>query len=321
MSPEQVLRISVVIPTYNSESLLESCLDGLLEQDFDLGRFEVVVSDDGSTDGTSDLASDFARRFESRGGTLTYTRNERGGASAARNAGIRAACGEIIAFTDSDCVPKRGWLKAIDRHLKEYPEHLGVGGPTTSEPEKITPFTHQVENDFEYGFPTCNVAYRRDVLIRVGMFEESFPYPGCRFLGTPDNEDWDITFKVKTLGEIGFSRDAVVTHPPRPTTMRKLITRTRNLESEFYLYERHPSLYRESVHKHPLRVLLYHRAIVQPVLKTFRFRKFAISDPLVFIKLLVLLKLQSAYIFLLTPYLLIRHLRRRKTSGPWRLED
>lgn len=280
---------------------------------------EVVVSDDGSTDGTEALMDDFASRFEARGTSLKYLRIERGGAAAARNAGILAAGGEIIAFTDADCVPLPGWLKAIDGHFQKHPDHMGVGGKTVSEPDKITPFTHQVENSLEYSYPTCNVAYRRDALVKVGMFEESFPYPGCRFLGTPDNEDWDITFKIKSLGEIGFSKDALVVHPPRPTTMRKLLTRTRNLESEFYLYERHTELYRRSVHRHPLRVLLYHRALVQPALKMLRFFRFTYKKPLTYLKMLALLSLQSAYIFLLTPYLTIRHLRRRKWSGPWRL--
>jgi len=313
------LRLSVVIPTYNSKEFLSACLEGLLEQDFHASQFEVVVSDDGSTDGTDALMDDLASRFEAQGTVLKYLRNERGGASAARNAGILAADGEIVAFTDADCVPGCGWLGAIDRHFAEHPDYLGVGGKTVSEPEKITPFTHQVENTLEYSYPTCNVAYRRDALLKVGMFEESFPYPGCRFIGTPDNEDWDITFKIKALGEIGFSPESLVVHPPRPTTMRKLLTRTRNLESEFYLYERHPELYKRSVHRHPLRVLLYHRALVQPALKMFRFFRFSYKQPFVYLKMLALLNLQSAYIFLLTPYLMIRHLSRKKGFGPWRL--
>jgi len=313
------LRLSVVIPTYNSRELLPACLEGLLSQDFDASLFEVVVSDDGSTDGTDELMSDFACRFEAQGTPLKYLRNKRGGASAARNAGILAASGEIVAFTDADCVPDRGWLSAIDRRFSKDTDLLGVGGKTVSETEKITPFTHQVENSLEYSYPTCNVAYRREALLRVGMFEESFPYPGCRFIGTPDNEDWDITFKIKALGEIGFSPEALVVHPPRATTMRKLLTRTRNLESEFYLYERHSELYRRSVHRHPLRVLLYHRALVQPALKIFRFFPFSYKRPFIYLKMLALLGLQSAYIFLMTPYIVIRHLRRRKEYGPWRL--
>lgn len=313
------MRISVVIPSYNSRDLLANCLEGLLQQELDHSLFDVIISDDGSTDGTGELASGFATRFASAGGRLVYVRNERGGASTARNAGIRAAEGDIVAFTDADCVPDGAWLSSIDAHFREHPDHLGVGGKTVSEPEKMTPFTHQVENSLDYGFLTCNVAYRRDVLVRVGMFEQSFPYPGCRFIGTPDNEDWDMTFKVESLGKIGYCPQAVVVHPPRPTSMRKLLTRTRNLESEFYLYERHPEQYRKSVHRHPLRVLLYHRALVQPALKILRFISFAYRRPSLLVKMLVLLALQSAYIYLMTPYLCLRHVKRAKTSGPWKL--
>ncbi|HUT03782.1 MAG TPA: glycosyltransferase [bacterium] len=313
------MRISVVVPTFNSRDLLPACLEGLLGQDFDPSQFEVVVADDGSTDGADAVVKHFARRFEARGTRLTYLRNERGGASRARNAGILAARFEVVAFTDSDCVPASGWLSAIDRHFAEHPGHLGVGGKTVSEPERITPFTHQVENNLSYSYPTCNVAYRRTPLLEVGMFEESFPYPGCRLIGTPDNEDWDITFKIESIGEIGFSPQAVVVHPPRPTTMRKLLTRTRNLESEFYLYERHPSLYRRSVHRHPLRVLLYHRALVQPALKMSRFIRFLWTRPFLYLKMLMLLCLQSAYICILTPYWVMRHWSRKRKSGPWQI--
>lgn len=313
------MRISIVVPTYNSRRLLPACLEGLLAQDLDPSQFEVVVSDDGSTDGTDALVKHFVSRFEARGARLTYLHNERGGASRARNAGILAARFEVVAFTDSDCVPASGWLSAIDRHFAEHPDHLGVGGETVSAPERITPFTHQVENNLSYSYPTCNVAYRRRPLLKVGMFEESFPYPGCRLIGTPDNEDWDITFKIESIGEIGFAPKAVVVHPARPTTMRKLLTRTRNLESEFYLYERHPSLYRASVHRHPLRVLLYHRALVQPALKMSRFIRFLYRRPLLYLKMLVLLCLQSAYIYVLTPYWVMRHLSRKRKSGPWQI--
>ncbi len=313
------MQISVVVPTFNSRDLLPACLEGLLGQDFDPSQFEVVVADDGSTDGTDAVVKHFARRLEARGTRLTYLHNERGGASRARNAGILAARFEVVAFTDSDCVPASGWLSAIDRHFAEHPGHLGVGGKTVSEPERITPFTHQVENNLSYSYPTCNVAYRRRPLLKVGMFEESFPYPGCRLIGTPDNEDWDITFKIESIGEIGFAPKAVVAHPPRPTTMRKLLTRTRNLESEFYLYERHPSLYRRSVHRHPLRVLLYHRALVQPALKMARFIRFLWTRPFLYLKMLMLLCLQSAYIYVLTPYWVMRHLSRKRKSGPWQM--
>jgi len=313
------LQISVVVPTFNSRQFLPACLEGLLGQDFDPSQFEVVVSDDGSTDDTHAVVRDFIPRFAARGTRLEYLRNERGGASRARNAGILAARFEVVAFTDSDCVPKNGWLSAISEHLEAFPDHLGVGGVTVSEPERITPFTHQVENNLSYSYPTCNVAYRRRPLLEVGMFEESFPYPGCRFIGTPDNEDWDITFKIESIGEMGFAPKAVVVHPPRPTTMRKLLTRTRNLESEFYLYERHPDLYKRSVHRHPLRVVLYHRALVQPALKMARFIRFLWTRPLIYLKMLLLLCLQSAYIYVLTPYWLMRHMSRRRKSGPWQL--
>jgi len=314
------LMISVVIPTHNHREFLARCLGALLSQDFEPSSYEVIVSDDGSSDKTPQLVSEFASRFEARGTRLVVVRNEHKGASAARNAGIRAATGEIVAFTDDDCLPDRRWLATISQHFDQHPEHLGVGGRTVSIPELVTPFTHQVENDLEYSFLTCNVAYKRNVLLRVGMFDETFPFPGCKTITRPDNEDWDIAFKVQSLGKIGFEPSMLVVHPPRPASFGKQLARIRNLESEFYLFERHPASYRASVHKHPLRVLLYHRALVQPALKIIRFWPLILRRPALFAAMLGALCIESISIWAITPYFLLRHIKRRGSVGPWTLE-
>ncbi len=113
-------RVSVVIPTYNDREHLRACLESVLRQNPPSSSIEVIVVDDGSTDGTAAMVRE---RFpEVR--LLTRT-NE--GAELARNAGVDAATGQLIAFIDSDCVATPHWLETLDRRLRNDPK-LVLGG-------------------------------------------------------------------------------------------------------------------------------------------------------------------------------------------------
>jgi len=90
--------VSIVIPAYNAEKILGKCLRAVCGQDVPQRDVEVIVVDDGSTDATPEVAESFGVRV---------LRRPNGGAGAARNAGWRAAKGEWVAFTDSDCMPAR----------------------------------------------------------------------------------------------------------------------------------------------------------------------------------------------------------------------
>jgi glycosyltransferase involved in cell wall biosynthesis len=94
--------VSIIIPAYNAERTLGECLDGCLAQGYP--NTEVIVVDDGSTDGTERVA---------RARNVGYIRQENGGPAKARNTGAREAEGEIIAFTDSDCIPEANWIEAL----------------------------------------------------------------------------------------------------------------------------------------------------------------------------------------------------------------
>src|SRR4051812_39670363 len=104
------IRASVVVPTYRRPDLLDRCLSALVAQDFDPAACEVIVADDAAGDETRRQvekwagASRFALRYVAVGPPH--------GPAAARNAGWRAARGEVVAFTDDDCVPDPGWLRA-----------------------------------------------------------------------------------------------------------------------------------------------------------------------------------------------------------------
>lgn len=99
-----MVRVSVVIPVYNGAVTLADCLRAVAMQNLPRAEYEIVLVDDGSTDSTVSVADGFPVRL---------VKQKHQGVSAARNAGVEAACGEWIAFTDADCVPSRGWLRAL----------------------------------------------------------------------------------------------------------------------------------------------------------------------------------------------------------------
>ncbi|MFP4058784.1 MAG: glycosyltransferase family 2 protein, partial [Candidatus Brocadiia bacterium] len=186
MSPAP--RLSVVVPTYNRRAVLERVLEALLAQSLAPERREVVVVDDGSTDGTAELGAKLARR-----GGLRFLRGEHRGAAAARNRGIQEARGDIVAFTDDDCLPPRDWLERLADGYARHPEVVGVGGAVVPPPEALAASAvarHELWQSREVfgardqetlgGFEcpaggTNNMSYRRATLVEVGGFDESFP--------------------------------------------------------------------------------------------------------------------------------------------------
>lgn len=156
-------RVSVVVPVRNRRDLLARMLDGLEAQTF--RDFEVLVVDDGSTDGCGDEArSRLLRELDVRvldSGGL--------GAVEARRIGVDGAGGEILAFTDSDCVPRPGWIEAGVKALDAGADV--VKGATHPQRWPLAPFERSVASFDEGLYPTCNMFYRRGVYDRFGGFD------------------------------------------------------------------------------------------------------------------------------------------------------
>jgi glycosyltransferase involved in cell wall biosynthesis len=114
------MRFSVVIPTHNRKDTLRRCLATATGQVYP--DYEVIVVDDGSTDGTGDMVQ---REFPQ----VRYIRQDPNrGPAVARNRGIEVADGEIIAFTDDDCLLPLDFLSRLAEGYQRYPEVAGVGG-------------------------------------------------------------------------------------------------------------------------------------------------------------------------------------------------
>jgi glycosyltransferase involved in cell wall biosynthesis len=201
-----VPEVSVVIPTRDRAARLAAALDALRHQTIDSDRFEVVVVDDGSTDGTADLLASAARGAELR---LRFLRCGEAGPAAARNAWWRAAAAPLVAFTDDDCEAEPDWLEATLRAAAARPGAIvqGATRPIPRERELLDrPFsrTRHIEGPSPW-FATCNIAYPRDLLERLGGFDERFP----EALG----EDTDLGWRALESGaRVEYSPDALVHH-------------------------------------------------------------------------------------------------------------
>lgn len=226
--------ISVVVATYNRGEALVTLLQALTHQTIPHQDYELIIVNDGSTDQTEALVERFKADRQVRI-TLLYQKNK--GPAAARNTGIRQAAGEIIAFTDDDCIPDTNWLEVIMQNLNSN-SIAGLQGSTYTTHAGITPLTHQIDNpEGNKSVPTCNAAYRKDVLQQVGGFDELFPFP--------HNEDADLAWRILPLGAIPFCKEMRVYHPPREDRFRKIIKRMRIMESEFRLFYKLPDQYKQ----------------------------------------------------------------------------
>ena len=206
---------SVIIPTRNRESLLKKCLAAVLAQDVAL-TFEVIVVNDGSTDGTRkflDLLHDDRVR-------VVHHETPRG-KSEARNSGVRAARGEIVAFTDDDMAVDKSWLAELARMFSTS-DVIGVFGETRYVDDgRAHYFPERVVANPHARFPMGgNIAYRREVFDRVGFFDPRFDAYA--------NEDTEFALRTLRVGQLVANPNAIATHTQSRWTAKTLIKSAKN---------------------------------------------------------------------------------------------
>ena len=230
---------SVVVATRERSARLAALLESLRRQTVPSAHFEVIVVDDASGDGSADVLE----REQSRAGPdlRIVRRKQRGGPSAARNDGWRAARAPLVAFIDDDCVAAPGWLAAGLSAAARRPGAIiqGRTDPAPSERALLGPFAHTLRvHAAGPRYQTCNIIYPRKLLERLGGFDaEAFP----RACG----EDTDLAWRaLKTGAEVVYAGDARVLHAVvRVGPVGKLRLTGRFTEA-VQLYRRYPELRR-----------------------------------------------------------------------------
>jgi O-antigen biosynthesis protein len=200
-------RVSVVVCAYNEERTIAECLGSLAACEYP--DLEVIMCDDGSTDRTLELA----RRFPFKVLELPH-----GGLSRARNAGLEAATGDIVAYLDADAACHLEWPFHLALSMED--DVVATGGPNLPVPgagfvERAvglspgSPVEVLVADDRAEHVPGCNMAYRRTSLQEIGGFDPVYTAAG---------DDVDVCWRLLDLGhEIGFTAAAQVRHHRRGT--------------------------------------------------------------------------------------------------------
>ena len=228
-------KVSIVVATYNGARTLKACLDSLTRLNYP--NYEVIVVDDGSTDATPEIAQRYTG--------FHYLRHANRGLSVARNSGIAASRGEIVAFTDSDCRADEDWLNYLVADLLEHGFH-GIGGHNFL-PRDDSPVAAAVmaspggpahvmltDRDAEH-VPGCNMAFYKSVLEDIGGFDPLFRKAG---------DDVDVCWRLIERGyRIGFSAAGFVWHYRRSNVAAYLKQQSGYGEAEALLAHKHPEYF------------------------------------------------------------------------------
>ena len=199
-------RISVIVCTLNGARTLRDCLGALRRLEYP--NHEVIVVDDGSTDDTVAIVRQF-------GFPVISTTNM--GLSSARNTGLGAATGDIVAYLDDDAYPDPHWLHYLASTFMST-DCAGVGGPNLPPPgdgpiadcvanSPGGPIHVLISDEEAEHIPGCNMAFRKEVLDAIGGFDPQFWVAG---------DDVDVCWRLQERGStLGFSPAAVVWHHRR----------------------------------------------------------------------------------------------------------
>lgn len=214
-------KVAVVVPVRDRRALLRETLDALAAQSY--RDFEVVVVDDGSVDGSREEAL----KDEALGRHVRVVTGPGTGAVAARIAGVATTSAEILAFTDSDCIPAPNWLAAGVAALERGAD---VVQGRTIPVRPPGPLERTVTAHDDGLFATCNVFYRRASYEAAGGFDTTAavrlrfrPDTRARRLGF--GEDVLLGWRVARRGRRAYAEDAVVAHHVFPFDLRESLSR------------------------------------------------------------------------------------------------
>jgi cellulose synthase/poly-beta-1,6-N-acetylglucosamine synthase-like glycosyltransferase len=236
---------SVVVPAYQAAGVIGDCVRALNAQTVARERYEIIVADDGSSDETP-LA---ARQAGAERALVLAHR----GPAAARNAGIEAARGDILLFTDADCEPSPEWLGRMVAPFTD-PQVMGVKGTYRTHQRVLMARLVQMEFEIRYErmarLPRIDfvdayaAAYRRALLLQHGGFDPTYPIPSA--------EDVDLSFRLARAGHrLVFAPAAWVWHRHPTSLWAYLARKARYGFWRALLYRRYPEKAGRDAHTDP----------------------------------------------------------------------
>ena len=182
----QQIKISVVIPAFNEEQLIATCIEAVKNQTFPREQYEILVIDNNSTDKTAEIAGKL--------GVTVIPYKENQGFAVTKQFGTSKAKGDIIAYTDADSIPDKQWLTTIER-LMQNKKLVYVGGTILSTGNMLINSLFILYDFFAranqiFGISLIwspNMAVRRDAFVQVGGFNTALKT--C--------EDWEFTLRIQ----------------------------------------------------------------------------------------------------------------------------
>ena len=227
-------RIAVIIPARDAARSLPACIDALLREGVPGPNIKLIVVDDASTDETPKIAA-------AKGAVVLQGAGV--GPAAARNLGARHATGDVLIFLDADTAPQPGWLAALIAPFAD-PAIVAVKGRYVTEQRGIVPRFSQLEFEEKYArleraaridfVDTGTAAYRSDVFLATGGFDESFPAQSA--------EDVELAFRLAEQGaRFAFSPLARVRHTHAESLFDYLHKKARYGFFRVTVYRRHPT--------------------------------------------------------------------------------
>lgn len=256
-------QVSIIIPVYNDQAGIEACLAALSVQTYPSGHYEVVVVDNASSPPIR-LGPEFSK-------IARLVVCSTSGSYAARNAGIAVAHGDVLAFTDADCVPDQDWITAGVAALAREKERCIIGGevalslseqPTAVERYQYLVGFMQRENIEDLGFAvTANLFTTKTQIESIGLFNESLLSGGDR--------EW--SWRATEAGfSINYAPEALVCTVPRKSLTSAIRQARRVAGGRFFL--------RRIVGERTNKLLKPHRSLWASIVWLLTYPKMSVLD-------------------------------------------
>lgn len=219
--------VTIIVPAYNEIGRIGRCIQALREQSWPADRLQIIVADNGSSDGTWELLT--------RAAGVLAVQELRPGSYAARNLALRHATGDIVGFTDADCIPEVEWVRSAVARLED-PQIGIVAGHVELDYGHEPPFSaselweqrfafKQAENARNRVCVTANWFSRRSLLEKMGGFDDNVRSGG----------DYKLSAAIAAAGyQIVYAADAIVRHPAR-TSISELVSKRRRVVGGIYM--------------------------------------------------------------------------------------